>query len=181
MEIIRSGFLNQAFHKRLILPLPHIADNADDLELRHVIFFSQLAQPRHLAEAGVTVGRPYIDHGELGLGENLLGNCVSIQICSLKSDENRGRFFLVRRCGLRRCPILVRGDNCRFRFGSIPGWQFAAVPGAAAKQDQRQHQEHEKHFARFVHVSSSIFHNFFCLVRIQASTRSAIMPRSRWG
>ena len=32
MEIIRSGFLNQAFHKRLILPLPHIADNADDLD-----------------------------------------------------------------------------------------------------------------------------------------------------
>ena len=181
VQIVRPRLLDQAFHERLVLALHHIADDADELELRRVILRRQLAQPRHLAEAGVAVGRPYIDHGEFRLGEDLLGNGVPIQICSLKNNENGGGSLLVRRRGLRRCSILIRGNACRFRFGSIPGWQFAAVPGVAAKQDQRQHQEHEKHFARFVHVSSSIFHNFFCLVRIQASTRSAIMPRSRWG
>ena len=90
--VIGAGIADEArrfVQRRLVRAFHHIADDADDLEVRRVIFAGQLAQVRHLAEAGVAVGGPDVDHGQLGLGEDLLRDGAAVHIHSFKGDGVR--------------------------------------------------------------------------------------------
>ena len=97
MRIVRPRLLNQRlrlFHLVPIGALHQITDDANQLEVRGIIFIRQLRKLRHLPQAGIAIGRPHIDHREPGLREDVRGYHVPLHILPFEDNTGARVLFL---------------------------------------------------------------------------------------